>query len=134
MNVVMKIYQENTFKTIIYGYVNLDLQYLPHGVEITDWFPIVAYSPQHIGMGKVSISFSVKNVNDKELTPININCISKLNKMWYPNTKAINNAFKNEQENGTKFKRIRTPLMDFDYNMYSPFQLKPKHKYIKDSI
>ncbi|KAL7720203.1 Arrestin C-terminal-like domain-containing protein [Entamoeba marina] len=131
MNILLKIFQEKTFSEVVYGYVNVDIQYLPMGVEITDWFPIFAPTSASIGMGQVNISVAVRNRVDKQVTPIVVDCVSKMTKMWYPMSKAVKDALKNEEKHGLSVRHERQMIEHFDYETYSPKVLPDKQFYLK---
>lgn len=130
MNVVVKVFQKNTFSDTVYGYIDIDFYRIPMGVEITDWLPIITRDKEAFGMGEVNVSFGVRT-NQKELYPIMCNCLSKLTKLYYPNTKHLQTSTKHEDKYGKKMRKEKKYLECLHYEVYTPVALPEKLPYLR---
>lgn len=127
MNVIIKVFQPHVFNETVYGYANIELQYLPSGVEITDWFPLTY---DGIGIGAVNVTVSVRNKIKQDIVPISINCVSALTKMWFVNNKTLQMVRKNEEKFGA-MRKSRALIEQFDYEVYKPKEFTDKMQYLR---
>ena len=131
MNLIIRVAEQHTFSEVVLGYVNVELQYLPMGIEITDWFPIVSYDNESVGIGEVCLSVCVKNKLIPDLTCVNLSYISKLNKMWFKNNKYYKDFIKSEEKYGSKMRKNRLLMAEADYEVYEERQIDDKVLYLK---
>ncbi|ELP90133.1 hypothetical protein EIN_405570 [Entamoeba invadens IP1] len=131
MNAIVKVSQQHTFSETIYGYLDLDFLHIPSGVEITDWFQLVGDGEEAIGIGEVNVTIGVRSRVNPQLVPVCVSCVSAINKMWYPSGKLLQTAMKNEEKMGAKMRKGRALIPQFDYEVYTPFNLPPKNTYLR---
>ncbi|EDR25313.1 hypothetical protein EDI_165750 [Entamoeba dispar SAW760] len=131
MNVLIKVFQSHTFNETVYGYANIELQYLPMGVEMTDWFPLIGNGTDSLGIGEISVSVCMRNKINPQEIPICVNCVSSLTKMWYPMGKNVTVIERNEEKYGSKYRKTRPFIQQFDYEYYTPYVLPDKVTYLR---